>query len=300
MRIVFQGTALFDIAVIAYLFFGGAAGGVYFTMAIWSLSFHRKDARHSHNLRQAFKTLLSRTYAIALVLLAVSMACLMGDLLYPERALLIFLRPHASLLTFGAFSLAAQLLVGLVLAIANAFDVKAISGKARKHLEAASVFLSAAIMTYTGLFLASHASVPFWNTPWLVALFLFSSLSSGLSVVLLAECFAQGQSILLRSAKPLQKIHLACLAFEAASLALFLQNSFSNPHAANSIALLTEPNMLATGTVGVVAFGIVVPFLLEAYSLTRKECRAIPFSDVICLIGGFLLRYCIIMCGAHW
>lgn len=285
--------------MIAYLFLGGAAGGTYFVMAAWSIAFHRRGVERPHRLRMAFKALLGRAYSIALIMLISSMVCLVCDLIYPERALLIFQRPRPALLTFGAFALAAQMAVGLALALANVFDLKVISGRARRALEAVTLPLSFCIMFYTGLFLASNASIPFWNTPWLAVLFLLSSLSSGISAVLLIDYFTQGQTLLLRAAKPLQKLHAACLTLEAASLALFLQAGLANPDAQKSIALLSRPDMLSTGSMGVVVFGIILPLLMECYSLTRKEYRAIPFSDVICLIGSFCLRWCVIMCGVH-
>ena len=284
---------------IAYLFLGGAASGAYFVMAAWSLAFHRGGLEHPHRLHSAFKALLARVYAIAFIALVGSAACLVWDLLYPERALLIFLRPRPTLLTFGAWAIAAQLLIGLTLALANAFDLRIIGGRARKALEALAIPASFAVMLYTGLFLASNASIPFWNTPWLAVLFLLSSLSAGVSAVLLIDYFVQGQTLLLRAAKPLQRLHLACLALEAAVLAGFLHAGFANPDAGKSIALLMQPDTLSVGVVGVAIFGIIIPFLLEGYALTRKECRTIPFSDVVCLIGGFCLRWCVIMCGVH-
>ncbi len=291
--------ALYGTLVIAYLFLGGAAGGAYFVMAAWSLIFHRRDAEHPHRLRIAFKALLKRVYIVSLLTLIVAAACLVSDLNLPGRALLMFSRPHPTLLTFGAYALAAQAVVGLALGLANAFDLKIIGGHVRKALEATILALSLCVMLYTGLFLASNASIPFWNTPWLAVLFLLSSISSGVSAVLLIDYFTQGQTLLLRAAKPLQKAHLACLALEAATLTGFLRAGFSNPDAAKCISLLMEPEMLSIGLVGVVIFGIVLPFLLEGYALTRKECRTIPFSDVICLIGSFCLRWCVIMCGVH-
>jgi len=290
---------MYGMLIVAYLFLGGAAGGAYFVMATWSLAFHRRSASHSQRLNDAFKALLKRAYLVAFIALVASMACLVWDLLYPERALLIFLRPRPTLLTFGAFALAIQTLIGLGLALANVFDLRSIGGRARKILEALTVPTSFAVMLYTGLFLASNVSIPFWNTPWLAALFLLSSLSAGVSTVLLIDYFTQGQTLLLRAAKPLQRAHLACLALEAGALAGFVHAALSNPDAIKSLAILAQPDMLATATVGVVLMGIIAPFLLETYALTRKECRIIPFSDVICLIGSFCLRWCIIMCGVH-
>lgn len=290
---------MFGILIVAYLFLGGAASGAFFVMAFWSLAFHRRGATHPHRLHSAFKALLARVYTIALIALIASAACLVWDLLYPERALLIFLRPRPTLLTFGAFALAVLMLIGLALTIANVFDTRLIGGRARKFLEILAIPVSLAVMLYTGLFLASNASIPFWNTPWLTVLFLLSSLSAGVSAVLLIDYFVQGQTILLRAAKPLQRLHLICLAPEGAALAGFIHAAIASPGAGKSLALLTQPDMLATGIVGVAVMGIILPFLLESYALTRKECRTIPFSDVICLIGSFCLRYCIIMCGAH-
>ena len=290
---------MFGELIVAYLFLGGAAGGAYLVMAAWSLVFHRKGSEHPHRLKLAFKSLLKRVYAVAFAALVIAAGCLVFDLLYPERALLVFLRPRPTLLTFGAYAIAAQLAIGLALALANIFDLRIFGGRARKSLEIITIPISFAVMLYTGLFLASNASIPFWNTPWLAALFLLSSLSAGVSAVLLIDYFVQGQTLLLRAAKPLQRLHMACLTFEAAALAGFVHAGFANPDASKSIALLMQPDMLSVGVVGVGLFGIAIPFLLEGYALTRKECRTIPFSDVVCLISGFCLRWCVIMCGVH-
>lgn len=286
--------------VIAYLFLGGAAGGSYFVMSAWSLIFHRKSANFGHRICSAFSSLLSRVYGAALALMTVALLCLIWSLGIPERALLVLVRPHFTFLTLGSFFLLAQYAAGAALAAANTFGIKRISGRVRKALEAITLPLSLGVMLYTGAFLASNVSVPFWNTPWLVALFLLSSLSAGVSVVLLIDFFTQGRTVLLRAARPLQQLHLGCLALEALTLAGFLLAAFSNPQASKSIELLMQPTMLSTAVVGVLALGIVLPFLLEGYSLARKESRSIPFSDAVCLIGGFCLRYCIIMCGIHW
>lgn len=281
------------------MFLGGASGGAFFVMAAWSLGFYRRMHAYHPRLVRAFKSLQTCVYAIATAMLIAAMACLLWDLLYPERALLIFLRPRFTVLTFGAFSLAAELAIGTALAIANVFDVAFLNGRIKRILEVLCCICSVAVITYTGVFLASNASVPFWNTGALIGLFVFSSLSSGISTVLLIDYFVQGQTLLLRAARPLQKCHLACLALETAFLGAFLMHTFTTSAAAKSMALLLEPNTLATAVIGVVGMGIATPFLLELYALTQKECRTIPVSDVVCLIGALLLRWCVIACGVH-
>lgn len=290
---------MFGMLVIMYLFLGGASAGACFVMSLWSLVFHRNDDRRSPRLRLAFKALLGRCYGICFVLLVVAVLCLVWDLGSPSRALLLFTRAQPTILTLGAFSLAAELLIVLALATTNLFGLPRLVGRAKKAVEVLCCLCSCVVMAYTGLLLADSA-IPLWSTWTLVALFFFSALSTGVSTVLLIDYFTQGQTLLLRSVKPLQKAHVACLVLEAIALALFLQSAFSNPQAQQSIALLLEPDMLANGVVGVLGMGLAVPLVLETASLLRKESRSIPVSDVVCLIGGLVLRYCVVMCGAHW
>jgi formate-dependent nitrite reductase membrane component NrfD len=292
---------LFDTLVILYLFLSGAAAGSLFVMSAWSLMFHRDDRRQSHHyrLKRAFKSLMARCYTISLVILVFSILCLLWDLGTPARALALFTKPHLTVITFGSYALLLELLIGLLLAITNLFDLSIVNGQARKTLEFVCCFCSCAIMIYTGVFLASNTSVPFWNTWVLVVLFFFSSLSAGISVVLLIDYFIKDQTILLRAARPLQKSHVAFLLAEALSLGAFLAIALANSAAHKSTALLLTPPMLSTTIVGVVGMGIIVPLVLELYTLKAKECRTIPLSDVVCLFGGLCLRYAIVLCGVH-
>jgi formate-dependent nitrite reductase membrane component NrfD len=130
-------------------------------------------------------------------------------------------------------------------------------------------------------------------------LFLFSALSAGISVVLLVDYFIKDQTLLLRAARPLQRVHIAFLLAEALSLGGFLTIGFLSPAAYKSIALLMSPSMISTTAIGVIGMGILVPLLLETYTLRAKEYRTIPVSDAVCLLGGLCLRYVIILCGVH-
>ena len=293
------GIPLFSILITLYLFLGGAAAGALFTMAAWSIVFHRNERQQSERLKNAFKSLLTKSYLIGLVLLVFSIFCLVWDLGSPERVLYLFFKPHLTVLTFGSYFLLILSLIGFLLAAVNLLDLSFVKGKTRKLLEYLCCFFALAVIIYVGVFLATNASVPFWNNWVLVALFLFSSLSCGVSIVLLIDYFIKDQTLLLRAARPLQRAHVLVLLLEALSLAGFLAIVFTNPAAAKSIDLLMEPGMLSTAVIGVVGMGIVIPLFLESYNLLTKPYRTIPISDVICLLGGFFLRYVIILCGVH-
>ncbi len=266
-------------------------------MSAWSFAFRRSE--NPARLLTAFESLRRRTYTVGFLLLAFAMICLLGDLGNPGRALMVFFLPHPTVITFGAYTLAIEaLLAALLLAASLPNSPLALRGRWLDIVEALCCIGALATMAYTGIFLF-QGSIPFWNHWSIIVLFVFSSLSSGVSVVLLIDWFTQGQSLLLRATKPLQICHVACLAAEVVFLTLFVNAAFRNPLADASLNLLMEPEMLAIAGVGVIGMGIALPIALETYSIIRKECRAIPVSDFICLLGGLCLRYCLITCGVH-
>lgn len=291
---------LFGTIVIAYLFLGGATAGSLLITCVWSISFYRSRTSESERDVLAFKTLRGRCYLASFMLLAFSILCLLWDLGSPERALLLLTRPHLSVLSVGAFALSAEALVAGALVVSDYYNPQAIDGRVRKALEYACAVLSVAVMIYTGVFLAANDSVPFWATWTLVALFFFSSFSSGNAVVMLLDYFNPDEARRANAIRPSSMTHIACLVLEAAFLAAFLAHAFDTPGASGSVAILLQPSVLRTGIIGVGIMGIALPFAGEAFALAHSgEERRIPFCDFACLAGGLLLRYCIVVCGVH-
>lgn len=291
---------MYSILVVTYLFLGGAASGAFLVMSTWSLYFHRTHAyRKSNRLRQSFRAMKRACYPCALILLSVALACLFFDLGVPRNAYLFFLRPHATPITFGAFSLASLWIVGAALSVANILRPRRMDGHAKSALETACALCALCVMTYTGVYLYSQTAVPAWHTPWLISLFVFSSTSAGVSVVLLVDYFIQGQTLLLRTVRPLQKAHLICLACEALSIAALATYLITADGTARSIEKLLDPALAQTALIGAVGLGIAAPAILESWALARKGQRSIPLSDAVCLIGCFCIRWVVVMCGAH-
>ena len=108
---------MYGTLVIAYLFLGGAAGGTFLVMAVWSLMLHHFYPHRSALVRRDFRLLRGRIYAIATATLAAAMLCLLWDLDYPDRALMIFTLARPTVLTFGACVLAALLVIGALLVL---------------------------------------------------------------------------------------------------------------------------------------------------------------------------------------
>lgn len=291
---------MFSELIITYLFLGGASGGTFLVISLWSLIFHSNEHRlHNRRLRLAFRTMKRVVYPVAFIMLLVSLACLFFDLKMPDKALLLFLRPRLTPLTFGAFALAAEALVGGLLVIANVLRPRWATGTVKTVLEAVCVVTSLAVIVYTAVYLYAQKAVALWDSPWLIPLFLCSSTSAGISTVLLCNWFVEGKTLLLRATRPLQRTHLIILAAEAVSLIAYCLSVASSTPEGRPLMLFSDPVLLQTLLLGTVGMGIAVPFALESYTLARRPWRAIPVSDVVCLIGGFCLRWCLIMGGTH-
>lgn len=287
---------MFGNLVIAYLFFGGASAGAFFVMAAGSIALRRSTG--NPRLLRALGQQQRNVYAVAMLVFVLAGACLFWDLGRPDRILLVVLHPHATVLTFGTITISCMAVLGALLLAACRFRTSWSAGRPLVVLEVACCICAVAMMAYTALFLIDNGR-PFWETWTLVGLFLASSLSSGVSIVLLVDYLTQGTSHLLRIVKPMQRAHLACLACEAVFLALFMADVMANPAAQDVVGFLLSDEMLPVAVVGVVGFGVVAPAMLEAYALSRKDARSIPVSDVLCLAGGLCLRYVVIACGVH-
>ena len=293
--------------IIGYLFLGGTAAGGFFAISAWSLALpHTSRMRALAGSRgteiravEAFSSLRTRMYVLCLILLVLAVMFLFWDLGSPEKILLVLARPHATVLTFGTVCLGAQAIIGGLLAAGSIVRVPFSRGRMRRVLEAICCITSLATMTYTGLFLMGNIGIAFWSSWSIVPLFVASALSCGITLTLLVDYFIKDQTILLRAARPLQKLHLVCLVAEAVFAAFFVQAALSNPAAGSAVSVLLSNEILPVATIGVLGFGIAAPAICEIYALSLQDSRTIPISDVLCLCGGLLLRYCIIACGVH-
>lgn len=109
---------MFGTLVVFYLFLGGCGAGIMLVTAVWSLAFHRSVER-SLAQTKAFDDVKARCFGAGFVVLCLAALCLLLDLGRPERMFMLFTRPTWSILTFGSYTLMANLLVGGFLVAAN-------------------------------------------------------------------------------------------------------------------------------------------------------------------------------------
>lgn len=286
--------------VVLYLFLGGCGAGVLLVAAAWSLLFRRTRTR-SRAQSRAFDGLAGTLAAIAFVMLAVSAFCLLLDLGRPQWFFLLFTRPTPSLLTFGSFVLLASLAVSGALAVAHLMAPRPVPGPLRAALEAAAVALALALMVYTGLYMALMEAVPLWNNAALPVLLALSSASSGVAVVLLAVPFVRDGALLAGWTEALRSVHRAVLVLEAVALAAFLGLALAGPFARPALTALLAPEGAGPWfVVGFAGLGVAVPLAAEGVRALLKVPATLQVVEVLCVLGGLILRFCLVAAGSHW
>ena len=161
---------------------------------------------------------------------------------------------------------------------------------------------------YTGVLLGAIPARPFWNTPMVAQLFLFSALSGASALLLLlAPRFAGGDE----DSRALQHGALLRADLVFIFLELFLVIPFvvhgqlSVLSAKHGLDLILGGPYTVPFWLGAVALGILVPGLLEALDVAgalrrapRAWRRAVHLvAPVLILFGGYLLRWVFVHAG---
>jgi formate-dependent nitrite reductase membrane component NrfD len=193
-----------------------------------------------------------------------------------------------------------------------------------------NVPLGIGVAVYTGILLGAMASRPLWNSPILALLFLVSALSTGVAAIILTRVLfhrkdssvkaerrlvRRREATLVRpgrryyeTAYMLTSSDLLLIGFELMVIFLFVMFAhltIGNLKYAMGI-ILPGGEMAALFWIWVVLVGLVIPGLLElAYVFPKliyhHEFRAHVIPEILIsvavLVGGFMLRYVIVIAG---
>ncbi len=288
---------VFNLLVITYLFVGGCGGGLLLVISLWSLLFHRSTHR-SNEATKAFDDLKKLCYTLGLVLVVIAAACLVIDLGRPAYFYLLFIRPNTSVLSFGTFILTGTILLSFFLTAANQFFPQ-IPSRVKKVAEVLCVIFGLLLITYVGIFLQSMGTVPFWNSYAIPVLFILSALSTGTAIIFLVAPFKDGYAWLAAHTRRLHMSHRIILVLELMMLALLLGMSTLYWTTMQSVELLFSPDLIVWFVGGAIGLGIAVPLLADLLLDLTKRRLVLPLVSILCLFGGFCLRYCIVMAGAY-
>jgi len=286
--------------VVLYFFFGGIAAGAYFIATLIDLVGAERD-----------RPIAKIAYYITAPLVLLCGLFLTLDLERPERFWHMLIQSNTGLPIFKYWSpisvgVWALLLFGLfagvsflgVLAEDARFGLGRLSGLARNLHEGPIGLIFQVIGCLFGFFIASYTGAlltatnqPFWSdSPLIGALFLASAASTGIAVLLLILSFRRGappDSVANlertdRWAMLLELVLLVAFVISLGGLApVFLFSGYG--------VLLLNGTLLG---------GVLIPLFLQ-WRPRLLGSNGILLAAVLVLVGGFILRYAIVMAGQY-
>ena len=263
-----------EMAIVWYFFLGGIAGGAYFTAAIADNFGSRRDS-----------TVARIGYLLSLPLVALCGLLLIIDLGVPSRFLnmmrvLKLTDPMSigawAVGVFGAFTFVSSVL---------SFTTSESLASLRRKIGLVGMLFGFFLASYTGVLL-SNSALPFWADSRLMgALFLASGGSTGMAAVALLVFLTGGTA-----GEGWHKIERAdrySMIIELVILAAFLAllGSAARP--------ITSGHFAALFWGGMVVLGLVVPLVLNVLGHRVRALGVV--SAVLVLVGGFVLRYVVVM-----
>lgn len=301
--------------IVCYLFLGGSGGGLCLVASVLALlapresvaagmrSLNGRSYRCVLHVTPVYRRLFGPLYVCALVLLALGCLFLVADLGVFNRAVLLFLYPQPTFITFGAYALSACMLLCLALAAVWGLSLNYWRYRIVCVLEVVAAIAGFAVALYSGLLLSSVQAVPLWHSPALPVLFVTSALSCGCAFALLISGFAGSHDVFLRTMCQISAADVVVIVLEALVVAVFFVFAFSNSYAVagEGARLLIQGGLRGPFVLGFIGCGLVVPFALEVAELvTRKRLAPVELvSAISVLVGGFALRYCVVAVGSH-
>ena len=277
-------------AIIAwYLFLAGLGGGAFVTSAF--LGWKHPEAVKMRKIG----------HVIAPVVVIVGLVLLMfdaeGGLHNPLRFALL-LTNFGSVMTWGVVFLAGFTVVALVVVLLDF-----LKRPVPVWLDIVGVVFALCVAMYTGALLGVCKTFPLWNNALLPILFLVSAMSAGMASVLLVSIVRHADEF--NRVGVLKKFHFCLPIIELVLVASLLFVTSSNSVAGwNSVVSLVAGEFAPWFWVGLVLIGLVLPTVLETWLLffsprefeESRKAHWISFgSDVGVLVGGFLLRYLVVV-----
>ena len=283
-----------------YLFLAGLGAGAF----VAATAVGRMAPQAKRTVR-AGRVIALGAVAVGLVLLMVDAK---GGFLHPWRFALL-LGNVQSVMTWGVVFLAAFVVIAAVVVVRDLLRKSVPFG-----LEAAGCGFAIAVAMYTGVLLGVVKTFPLWNSAVLPFLFRVSAMSTGVCAVFLFArlvCPSEVEKLAF-----LERVHgwLPWVETVLVVALLFFVGLSSEAGAASVAALLTGQWALVFW-LGFVVVGLALPLVLhlaqgrvgagvrdacgaEVHGVcpqveSGRACGAV--SDVATIVGGFLLRYLVVM-----
>ncbi len=283
--------------IIIYLFLGGLAGGAYVIAALADLCDIDED-----------KLIGKIGFTVAFLGIIIGSLCLIGDLGRPDRFLNIvtvykFTSPM-SLGVWGVIVFTIFCVISLLMIFGTSKNAKGIWKLGyyislvipRKAVNAIGLSVGIFLAGYTGVLL-TETSRPFWSdTPFLGALFLASGVSTAIAFIYFFYGMARNDEIGQRNKYKLKLVDNMAIFAEIVILIFMLIQLANIGH------LKYLAHYKGMFWIGVVIVGLIIPLIwnfvsIIGYRIKGNELKTNFVTPILILIGGFLLRYVVVMAG---
>lgn len=167
--------------------------------------------------------------------------------------------------------------------------------------------LSIGVGMYTGILLGAIPARPFWNTPMVAQLFLFSAMSTGVGSILFVRALSRQGHPSKDESMLLNSVDTVLIVLEIFLIIPFLLHqtlsTWSNKEA---LELILGGPYTGLFWIGVIGFGILIPLMIEIYELyhivVKKHLPELKInlgliSGGLVLVGGFILRWVFVYAG---
>lgn len=271
-----------------YLFLAGAAAGAFFTSALVETKY--PDNR---TIRLAGRIIAPVFVTIGLILLMVDAEAGFKN---PLRFIHLLANP-GSVMTLGVYVLSIFMVVSYAAAI-----LELMKKKLPVWLKWIGVISAFGVAIYTGFLLGVVKTYPLWNNSLLPILFTASAFSSGLAATSLVGLLCDRKDF--EHMWLIKKSHVVLVSLEAVLLAtMLIITSYASYEGAQSVAMMISGKYAVEFWLGIAIFGLLLPFIIEGVPVfITKRIETSTFTLVVSVIGeggvivgGFLLRYIIIM-----
>lgn len=345
---------MFSDLVVVYLFLGGAGAGALAVCCIADLALTRPlradfgacaSKTRASKMRVFGMSPLERTgasvgprmsrpsdrtglrmvdlaFLLGFLMLVFAVVCLVADLGRVDRVASLFFGSQLTVLTVGAFSLAALLALAALLVLARFLYLPGLPWGAVRFAEGVAVVVSFAVMAYTGVLLQGLVGVAFWRTPLLPVLFVLSSLSCGAATMCIVAPFSGVEDdVQARILARVAHFDLVVIVLEMAVAACLLWWAHGSAHAGvqESFAILTDPaygvyslgsSVFSCWWGGFVLCGLLVPLLAEVavafrFGSRRAPSRAFGVRNALAvaaafvMVGALCMRWAVVQAGQH-
>jgi polysulfide reductase chain C len=267
----------FNWKIVMYLFFGGTGGGLFLIGYILErLGLMISLAKGAEMLGPI------------LVIIGCIFLLFHSGAGFKTKIHLLFLKPGRSWISRGTWIISVFVVSALIYVLGG-----------RSFWGSVAVVFSMLMAIYPGFILAENKAIPFWRTPILPTLFLFSGLSTGLAFLLLMVPFfsVPTDETMAMALRALSWSDVLIIVIQLVILWNYLSVG-SNKEAtlSESLRLFIKPLFI----VGTLILGLLVPLLLHVFVLTGGKVAGLGMmTGILLVVGGISLRFSVLRAGVY-